>query len=172
MWLWICKNVLSPDYSPCTPIAKLHLEYRDEIYSLQILLSRTQAGPVRAVKEQQEQNSPNHVQRINLISVDTSKSSTFSHSLYRDEIYSLQMLLSRTQAGPGRTVKQEQEETSQNHVQRINLISVVSDLLNLDWWIAQSARAQIEISRVELMGRWSIEWSDGKSRPTLRPTMQ
>ena len=34
-------------------------------------------------------------------------------------------LLSRTQAGPGRTVKQEQEEISPNHV-RINLISVFS----------------------------------------------
>ena len=44
--------------------------------------------------------------------------------IYRDEIYSLQILLSRTQAGPGRTVKQEQEEISPNHVQRINLISV------------------------------------------------
>ena len=43
--------------------------YRDEINSLQIQLSRTQAGPGRAVKEQQEQNSPNHIQRINLISV-------------------------------------------------------------------------------------------------------
>ena len=43
--------------------------YRDEINSLQIQLSRTQAGPGRAVQEQQEQNSPNHVQRINLISV-------------------------------------------------------------------------------------------------------
>ena len=43
---------------------------------------------------------------------------------YRDEIYSLQLLLSRTQAGPGRTVKQEQEEISPNHVQRINLIFV------------------------------------------------
>ena len=43
--------------------------YRDEINSLQIQLSRTQAGPGRAVKEQQEQNSPNHVQRMNLISV-------------------------------------------------------------------------------------------------------
>ena len=47
--------------------------YRDEINSLQIQLSRTQAGPCRAVKEQQEQNSPNHVQRINLISVETSR---------------------------------------------------------------------------------------------------
>ena len=44
--------------------------YRDEIYSLHILLSRTQAGPGRAVKEQQEQKLPNHVQRINLISVE------------------------------------------------------------------------------------------------------
>ena len=43
--------------------------YRDEINSLQIQLSRTQAGPGRAVKEQQEQNLPNLVQRINLISV-------------------------------------------------------------------------------------------------------
>ena len=43
--------------------------YRDEINSLQIQLRRTQAGPGRAVKEQQEQNSPNHVQRINFISV-------------------------------------------------------------------------------------------------------
>ena len=45
--------------------------YRDEINSVQIQLSRTQAGPGRAVKEQQEQNSPNHVQRIYLISVES-----------------------------------------------------------------------------------------------------
>ena len=46
--------------------------------------------------------------------------------MYRDEIYSLQILLSRTQAGPGRgrTVKQEQEEISPDPVQKINLISV------------------------------------------------
>ena len=44
--------------------------------------------------------------------------------MYRDEIYSLQILLSRTQAGPGRTVKQVQEEILPNHVQRLNLISV------------------------------------------------
>ena len=45
--------------------------------------------------------------------------------IYRDEIYSLQILLSRTQAGPGSTVKQEQEELSPNYVQRLNLISVL-----------------------------------------------
>ena len=33
-------------------------------------------------------------------------------------------MLSRTQAGPGRAVKQEQEEISPNHAQRLNLISV------------------------------------------------
>ena len=36
---------------------------------------------------------------------------------YRAEKKSLQILLSRTQAGPGRAVKQQQEENSQNHVQ-------------------------------------------------------
>ena len=50
--------------------------------------------------------------------------------MYRDEIYSLQILLSRTQAGPGRTVKQEQEEISPNHVQGINLISVLRTWLD------------------------------------------
>ena len=49
---------------------------------------------------------------------------TLLRTKYRDEIYSLQNLLSRTQAGPGRTVKKEQEVVSPNHVQRINLISV------------------------------------------------
>ena len=44
--------------------------------------------------------------------------------MYRDEIYCLQNLLSRTQAGPGRTIRKEQEEISPNHIQRINLISV------------------------------------------------
>ena len=47
------------------------------------------------------------------------------NDVYRDEIYSLQILLSRTQAEPGKRVKQEQEEISRNHVQRLNLISVV-----------------------------------------------
>ena len=46
---------------------------------------------------------------------------------YSDEIYSLKILSSRTQAGPGRTVKQEQEQISPNHVQRINLISVYGE---------------------------------------------
>ena len=39
---------------------------------------------------------------------------------------SMYFLLSRTQAGPGRTVKQEQEETSCNHVQTFSGCSVYS----------------------------------------------
>ena len=38
-------------------------------------------------------------------------------NLYRDRLKSMQILLSMTQAGPGRTGKQEQEQTSRNHVQ-------------------------------------------------------
>ena len=44
--------------------------------------------------------------------------------MYRDEIYSLQILLSKTQAGPGRTGKQEQLQTFRNHVQAFKPISV------------------------------------------------
>ena len=58
----------SPEAFPYPPSAK-EAKYRDEIYSLQILLSRTQAAPGRTVKKEQEEISPNHVQRINLISV-------------------------------------------------------------------------------------------------------
>ena len=44
--------------------------------------------------------------------------------MHRAEKKSLQILLSRTQAGPGRTVKQEQEEVSRNHVQAFQPILV------------------------------------------------
>ena len=40
-----------------------------------------------------------------------------SYQKYRDRLKGVQILLSRTQAGPGRTVKQEQEQISRNHVQ-------------------------------------------------------
>ena len=49
--------------------------------------------------------------------------------LYRAEKKSLQILLSRTQAGPGRNVKQEQEEISRNHVPRLFLGSVDTNFL-------------------------------------------
>ena len=41
----------------------------------------------------------------------------YAQYYYRGENKGLFVLLSRTQAGPGRTVKQEQEEISRNHVQ-------------------------------------------------------
>ena len=44
--------------------------------------------------------------------------------MYRAEKKYLQILLSRTQAGPGRKVKQEQEKISRNHVPRLFLGSV------------------------------------------------
>ena len=45
--------------------------------------------------------------------------------VYRAEKKYLQILLSRAQAGPGRKVKQEQEESSRNHVPRLFLGSVL-----------------------------------------------
>ena len=45
---------------------------------------------------------------------------------YRAPGKSMYFLLSRTQAGPGRTVKQEQEEISRNHVQTFISPSVYS----------------------------------------------
>ena len=44
--------------------------------------------------------------------------------LYRGELKGLYVLLSRTQAGPGRAVKHEQDENSRNHVQAFLLVSV------------------------------------------------
>ena len=46
--------------------------------------------------------------------------------LYRGENKGLHVLLSRTHSGPGRTVKQEQEEISRNHVQALIPGSVVN----------------------------------------------
>ena len=48
----------------------------------------------------------------------------FGYVIYRGVNKGLHVLLSRTQAGPGRTVKQEQEEISRNHVQTFICLSV------------------------------------------------
>ena len=45
---------------------------------------------------------------------------------YRGANKGLYVLLSRTQAGPGTTVKQEQEEISRNHVQTFSGCSVLN----------------------------------------------
>ena len=71
LWLWTHKSPIWALKTTCYAYSWYSI-YRGEINSLQIQLSRTEAGPGRAVKEQQEQNSPNHVQRINLISVQSS----------------------------------------------------------------------------------------------------
>ena len=52
---------------------------------------------------------------------------------YRGVNKGLYDLLSRTQAEPGRTVKQEQEEISRNHVQTFIYLSVKSK----DWFNAE-----------------------------------
>ena len=44
--------------------------------------------------------------------------------VYSDRLKGMQILLSSTQAGAGRTGKQEQEQTSLNHVQAFYPISV------------------------------------------------
>ena len=77
-----------------------------------VLLSYSQAGPDRTVKQEQEEISRNHVQTF------------ISPSVYRDRLKGVHILLSNSQAGPGRTVKQEQEEISRNHVQAFILGSV------------------------------------------------
>ena len=43
--------------------------------------------------------------------------SEIKQEVYRDRLKGVQILLSRAQAEPGRTAKQEQEEISRNHVQ-------------------------------------------------------
>ena len=45
------------------------------------------------------------------------KKKKIEQSMYRGGNKGMFVLLSRTQAGPGRTVKQEQEDISRNHVQ-------------------------------------------------------
>ena len=47
-----------------------------------------------------------------------------NQSVYRGGNKGLFILLSRTQAGPGRTVKHEQEEISRNHVQTFSGCSI------------------------------------------------
>ena len=49
---------------------------------------------------------------------------TFNFLMYRAPGKSMYFLLSRTQAGPGRTVTQQQEEISRNHVQTFICLSV------------------------------------------------
>ena len=56
---------------------------------------------------------------------------------YRARNKGMQILLSNSQAGPGRTVKQEQEEISRNHVQAFIPASVVGDSYYCSKCVAQ-----------------------------------
>ena len=53
--------------------------------------------------------------------------------MYRAEKKSLQILLSSTQAGPGKKVKQEQEDISRNHVPRLFLGSVYLNCVKIHY---------------------------------------
>ena len=53
----------------------------------------------------------------------------FCSYMYKDELKGLHVLLRRTQAGPGRAIKQEQEQNSRNHLQAFLLISVYLDII-------------------------------------------
>ena len=97
--------------------------------------------------------------------------------LYRDEINSLQIQLSRTQAGPGRAVKEQQEHNSPNHVERINLISVFN--LVADWALGVGKNICFKLRNIGAMslplalagtlGPWARDWS-GQSRRALMAT--
>ena len=60
----------------------------------------------------------------------------FVLSKYRGENNGLFVLLSMIQAGPGRTVKQEQEQISRNHVQTFSGYSVHLQKMRLLLYIA------------------------------------
>ena len=60
-----------------------------------------------------------HISRNNSSEKRSTKRGFFRSTLYRGGNKGLFVLLSRTQAGPGRKVKQEQEEISRNHVQTL-----------------------------------------------------
>ena len=70
------------------------MDYREPAKGWQILLSRTQAGPGRAVKQEQEEISPNHVQAIYGASVLASNPDIRSARLYGqcslDKMWTLQ----------------------------------------------------------------------------------
>ena len=70
-WNGVSADLNSEDFVVFTSALSLSLTYRAPGKSMYFLLSRTQAGPCRTVKQEQEEMSPNHVQRLNLPSVAT-----------------------------------------------------------------------------------------------------
>ena len=76
----------------------------NEMSQLPRSLSQSQLSGVEAVVEEREAPS-DRIWEIGICAT------------YRDWLKGVQILLSNSQAGPGRTVKQEHEEISRNHVQ-------------------------------------------------------
>ena len=74
--------------------------------------------------------------------------------LYRAEKKSLQILLSRTQAGPGRKVKQEQEETSRNHVPRLFLGSVY----DFGRWVTTCSSSTVHFFNLKIF-QWVMQYA-------------
>ena len=60
-WIFFAKAVECRLPRPPIGIGLLERAYRGVSKGLYVLLSRTQAGPGRAVKQEQEENSRNHV---------------------------------------------------------------------------------------------------------------
>ena len=78
-------------------------------------------GPGTACQRAQYGVHPNGTLSVYNIGIDpdggVSEICGWAAQVYRGPGKSMQILLSNSQAGPGRTVKQEQEEISRNHVQ-------------------------------------------------------
>ena len=91
---------------------------------------QTQSRQIKISLPQPEQPEQNCMLRIRISQVNEKEAEREvipRESLklpYRGANKGLYVLLSRTQAGPGRTVKQEQEEISRNHVQTFICLSV------------------------------------------------
>ena len=116
-------------------------------------------------------------QRVKLVALPIWGSQPLSCGrLYRAGKKSLQILLSSTQAGPGRKVKQEQEEIPRNHVPRLFLGSVnvlifskhfcfnTCCLWNMAWWnLRYKEESLVNPEPESLTSRQSIRLRTGVS---------
>ena len=88
-------------------------------------------------------------------------------NMYRGVNKGLHVLLSRTQAGPGRTVKQEQEEISRNHLQTFIYLSVETTPLESTVCV-DSLRTRVER---DFLMRWLWRiWTEAVRTPRERTT--
>ena len=95
---------------------------------------------------------------------------------YRAEKKPLQILLSRTQAGPGRIVKQQQEEMSRNHVPRLFLSSVslsssIADKMNDKRCRSILTHSVMSLSHLEISEEAKPLTHSLTSSPSLSPSL-